>query len=369
MPEVIKTLRAAHRWIGLALALPMISMGVTGVVLVTTPVFEGLTTPPPSLAEGAVHAPDEILAAARAAVPAGLVPSRVRLGESPRAIVSIDMVRPQQRMAEARLFVDPVTLAVVERQERPGRLYAWVHGLHEFLLMPGPFGRSLIGCFGIGLFAMGLLGIPLWWPVKGRVKAAFRVSAKARGLRLQRELHGAAGIWVVGMLLLQSLGGITLAFPQAARTVLGVNGSLMPRARGLPAELNLRTAIAAAQARMPHASVRNILLPGGPGRPVVMWFLPDGETEGSPWGVVAVDPAGPVLSVQDPRTAPFGARLLATLRMLHFGEGLGPVWRACVGVAGLSLPLFAITGVWMWLLRRRNRRRVMRMAAAQGARS
>jgi uncharacterized iron-regulated membrane protein len=296
------------------------------------------------------------------------MPSRLRLGDSPRAIASIDMVRPQQRTVEARLLIDPVTLAVVERLERPGRLYGWVHGLHEFLLMPGPFGHSLIGCFGILLFATGLLGIPLWWPAKGRVRAAFKVSAKARGLRFQRELHGAAGIWVVSMLLLQSLGGITLAFPQAARAVLGVNGGGMPHARGLPAQLDLPTAIAAAQVRMPHASLRTILLPTGPGRPVVMLFLPDGEAEGSPWGVVALDPAGPVLSVQDPRTAPFGARLLATLRMLHFGEGLGPVWRACVGVAGLSLSLIAITGLWMWLLRRRNRRRVMRTASAQGVR-
>ena len=280
------------------------------------------------------------------------------------------MVRPQQRTVEARLFIDPVTLAVVERQERPGRLYAWVHGLHEFLLMPGPFGHSLIGCFGILLFATGLLGIPLWWPAKGRVRAAFKVSAKARGLRLQRELHGAAGIWVVGMLLLQSLGGITLAFPQAARTVLGVNGSLMPHARGLPAQLDLPTAIAAAQAcgcRTPRCGLS--CCPPVPDGQWSCCSCPTARPRGSPWGVVALDPAGPVLSVQDPRTAPFGARLLATLRMLHFGEGLGPVWRACVGVAGLSLSLIAITGLWMWLLRRRNRRRVMRVAAALGARS
>ena len=40
---------------------------------------------------------------------------------------------------------------------------------------------------------------------------------------------------------------------------------------------------------------------------------------------------------------------------LHFGQALGPLWRALTIVTGLVLPIFAITGGAMWLFRRRRR--------------
>ena len=40
---------------------------------------------------------------------------------------------------------------------------------------------------------------------------------------------------------------------------------------------------------------------------------------------------------------------------LHFGQALGPLWRALTIVTGLVLPIFAITGGAMWLCRRRRR--------------
>ena len=48
---------------------------------------------------------------------------------------------------------------------------------------------------------------------------------------------------------------------------------------------------------------------------------------------------------------------------LHFGQGLGPLWRGLTIVTGLVLPIFAVTGGAMWLFR--QRRRVARAAAGR----
>jgi len=79
---------------------------------------------------------------------------------------------------------------------------------------------------------------------------------------------------------------------------------------------------------------------------------------------VQVDPgSGAVIARSDPaRFAPAQA-LLAWQRTLHFGVGLGGLWRALVCLTGLLPALFAFTGIAMWLLRRQARRRSDRRRA------
>jgi uncharacterized iron-regulated membrane protein len=46
------------------------------------------------------------------------------------------------------------------------------------------------------------------------------------------------------------------------------------------------------------------------------------------------------------------------LRVMHYGQGLGEVWRALAFFSGFLPLLFAITGVSMWWLKRTQRRAV-----------
>ncbi len=76
---------------------------------------------------------------------------------------------------------------------------------------------------------------------------------------------------------------------------------------------------------------------------------------------VLIDPwRGQILDVQDPRDFTVGQTLTAWQRALHYGLGLGPVYKLAVFISGLIIPLFSITGIAMWLIKRRNRRRPVR---------
>ena len=65
-----------------------------------------------------------------------------------------------------------------------------------------------------------------------------------------------------------------------------------------------------------------------------------------------------VAAVVDPRQDPMGTRILDWMKALHFGLGLGVVWKVLVFLSGFLPLLFAITGLRMWQIRRAQKRAV-----------
>ena len=63
-----------------------------------------------------------------------------------------------------------------------------------------------------------------------------------------------------------------------------------------------------------------------------------------------------VVDVFDPATMSTGEDIIAWQRALHYGEGLGGIYKFLVFVSGVIIPVFAVTGFLMWWLKRRNRR-------------
>ena len=361
-------LRRLHRWIGLVLVLPLIIQAVTGLIMAADPFIAAVLDVPPS--NGWLSEPDDllgvdvatILAAARTAVPEDVVPVRWRV--DPDAIVAVDFAAPGHREAVAEVGVDALFTTVAWVRRDPGGFYRWVHSLHETLLM-GARGRRLVGAIGIGLLLLGLSGIPLWWPKRGRWRAGVTVSRGASGWRLQRELHGAAGFWILALLLVQSISGIAMAFPQTARAIFGFPEAAPRRAHVSGAAKvdpvhSMVAGVAAAQAALPGAKLLDLRVPAVPGWPMMAVLLPSGHWQGSPPAIVTMDRAtGRVLSMQDPETGSLGMSALNWLRAWHEGGAGGPAGRVLLCVFALVLVLMPVTGLAMWVLRWWQRRRAV----------
>jgi uncharacterized iron-regulated membrane protein len=358
-------LRRLHRWIGLTLALPLMLQAMTGLILAADPFVASIEGAPAAI--GPLTAPSNlrnidataVLAAAQAIVPPDQLPSRWRM--LPDAIVAIDFTPPNQRQPVSQVGVDVVSDQVLWARENPDQIYRWVHALHETLLLGLP-GRSVVGGVGVGLLLLGVTGIPLWWPPRRHWKTGFTVTPNSRGWWFQRELHGAAGIWMVLLLLMQSISGIALAFPQTARAIAGLPAASPRGARPAggprldPAQA-IAAGIAAAEAEFPHAAVQDLRLPGIADRPMVALLQFDGDHQGSPRATVTMDAASArVLSTQDPRNGPTGLAVLDWLHALHDGGAAGPAGRVLTCLFALALPLFPITGLAMWTIRTRRRR-------------
>ncbi|MEJ0018966.1 MAG: PepSY-associated TM helix domain-containing protein [Acetobacteraceae bacterium] len=358
---VLPVLRRIHRWLGLLLALPLLVQGVSGLILTVEPLLPDFDAIAAS--SGEPSAAGAIVAAAQADAPPGLRPARYVPPAEPGGAATVYFIAASgPRGPGLGIVVDPVSLTVLDRQPGGNSVFDWIKSLHTNLLVEGRSGRSIIGWFGVGLIALALIGIPLWWPPPQRWRAAFMVDPRARGHLLHRRLHGAAGIWSLLLLLATACTGVVMAFPQTARGALGLpEGAPRPgRAGGPRADLSaadIDRAAALVRSAVPGLRLRVLLLPASRNEPVRALLLPPGQEGASSTVAVAVDAAaGRVLSVQDPRAMPVAELTLRWAHDLHFGQGFGPLWRGLTILTGLVLPVFSITGVAMWLYRRRRRR-------------
>jgi uncharacterized iron-regulated membrane protein len=122
-------------------------------------------------------------------------------------------------------------------------------------------------------------------------------------------------------------------------------------------------AVALARDVIAGGIVRSITLPANPEQPYRVALSREGDYTGVPRATVIVDPwQKKVAEVRDPAAYGMVDKFLAYQRQLHAGYTLGLGWWVLVLLSGLLPPLFVGTGLTMWLLKRRNKRRL----AAQG---
>ncbi|MGI4951923.1 MAG: PepSY-associated TM helix domain-containing protein [Janthinobacterium lividum] len=360
-------IRLVHRWLGLLLALPLLMQGLSGAVLTLEPVwpeFGSAFGPGLAVATAPVSA-NAILAAARAAAPPGFRAARYRPGAEGAAATVMFSPEGNPRGPAMVLRLDPATATPLGDVAPVSGVLDWVRRLHNTMLLPQYGGRQLWGWVGAGLLLLTVLGLPLWWPRPGQWAAAVTVPRKARGARLHRALHGALGAWMSALLLATSITGIAQGFPQTLRQVLGLPAGGPPRPEraapgARPPLPDLDHAIRLARQAMPGMEARLVLLPAA-AAPIRLVMAPPGQDGAVAARTVTVDATGArLLSAQASPAA--NEAVLRWMHDVHEGSGLGPVWRGLVVLTGMALPAFGVTGVALWLLKRRNRRQ---MRAAQ----
>jgi uncharacterized iron-regulated membrane protein len=352
---------------------------LSGSVLVYHDELDRMTSPlPRATAQGAPQSFDTLIANAEAALPnaRGNImlsmpeeagdPAMVRVlapprtGDAPRREGGAGKRPPQPGGA---VYLDPVSGAVLgQRTSAMSPLVQFAHDLHGGLMM-GRDGRPLVGWLGVGMVILGITGLVLWWPKPHLWKYAFTIRRTARGLRFHRELHSAVGIWGFIVFIIISFTGVAIAFPETIRA--GIAGGAAPA-------FNLRTgpdvdpidgakrigaseAAQVALAAKPGSDVASIMVPSRPSQAISVALAPHGH-EATILSMVYVDPyRANVMAIRDPATLSGADSFMAWQRPLHQGDGLGPIWRFLTFLSGFLPLLFVVTGVVMWVKKRRAR--------------
>ncbi|MEI9888064.1 MAG: PepSY-associated TM helix domain-containing protein [Rhizomicrobium sp.] len=356
-----------HMWIGLVLGVLFVALGLSGSVLVYHEEIDRLAAPAPrAAATGAAKPLEDLVAAAFVAAPgaSGSLlltlpeqagdPATVRFLPSPREGARRDGQAARPR--SPTIFIDPVSAKVLgTRVSAMSPLVQFAHDLHGNLFL-GRDGRPYVGWLGVGMVILGLTGLVLWWPRPHLWKYAFLVRRTAKGLRFHRELHAVVGIWGFIVFIVVSVTGVGIVFPETFRAAGGggapaFNLRTGPRIEPLNTENPLGTdeAVALARAAVPGARVRSVLVPERPTQAVSVAL-----GDASLLSMVYVDPwRGKVVAVRDPSSLSAADSFVAWQRPLHQGDGLGAVWRFLVFLSGFLPLLFVVTGVVMWLKKRR----------------
>ncbi|NVO32290.1 PepSY-associated TM helix domain-containing protein [Hymenobacter lapidiphilus] len=164
----------------------------------------------------------ELLAAAKAAVPAGHVVSALELtpGAARAYIFQTYKDNPQpgwtyfsQHQYWEQIYVDPYTGRVLGMVDVTRNWIENLRVMHQQLLLRYDVGHFIIGTATLALLAAVLTGLVLWWP---RNRAALRqrltIKSDVRWRRRNYDLHNVGGFYAYAVILLLATSGLVWSF-------------------------------------------------------------------------------------------------------------------------------------------------------------
>lgn len=370
-----KIWREVHLYLGLFAGLVLVLISLTGSLLVFDHAIDELFNPGllTVKGEGGHRSFDEIIASARASRPGQPGPSLLVL---PRIKNGVFLVFFEQvtggEYERVEVAVDPYAARVLGEREWGSYLMSAIYRLHSSLLL-GTIGEVTLGVLGL-LFLISVgTGIYLWWPLfwppRGRkIGQAFTIKRGAHPVRFCFDLHKTSGIYSAVVLVVIVFSGIYLIFPEYIKPL--VHGfspvSQFPEVKSIylpgAAPISLDQAVAAANRIFPDAELKGIALPEDPEGVYIVVKRQQGEVRQA-WGEsrVWIDAySGEILAVRNPRQFSAGDTFLNWLFPLHSGEALGFFGRILVFIAGFVPLILYITGVKLWLKRRRSKEIALR---------
>lgn len=225
----------------------------------------------------------------------------------------------------------------------------WLFQFH-YRLAAGTGGQQTVGWIGVTLLALCLTG--LWmlmrtarrdgWP------GLFRPGWPTVPLRRWRDLHRAAGLYLVPVLALLSLTGIGMAWNPTVTAALPVTPRPAPQVTPRPDNALLPLSVILDKTAEPAAS--SIRLPGGHGRVVMVMRGRADSPDYEQFWYDGYD--GTLLGTRRAGERAAADRLMDLLYPLHTGSLVGPAGTILMLLAGLSLPCFLATGLFLWSQRR-----------------
>lgn len=372
----------AHRWVGLVLALVLLSSGVTGAVLAFDDWLDAWLNPE------LFHAPpgpalplDRLVAAAEAADPRAQV-VRMNFPARPGDTFQMGVVARQGgELGYDQMFVDPAAAAVLGRRDSGAccinrvALMPFIFRLHETLLL-GDAGLWVMGCVAMLWTVDCVVGLLLTFP-RGRPflahwRTAWLVKRTRNSFRLTLDVHRAGGLWCWVLLLVVAISGLALTLPQVfqpmVKAVLPVSAPPAPPAKPVGATVGFSAALAAAGAALPGKQAAFAWHVPGAGYGFLM-----ADDAARLWGGLGpydVDVAadGRLLSVTRAGSGRAGDTVLALQYGLHTGRLAGLTGRIVVCVLGVMVAVLSVTGPWLWWRKRRGpARRPAKAAKSAGA--
>ena len=361
-----------HLWLGLALGLPFVLLGLTGSLLVFYNELDRSLNPDIQVVQAA-SAPPSIQAVAQKlqqAYPQRSGAWRVELPLTPSTPLAARYYQPEEKagrfFAPLILTLEPSTLQITSQRFWGDYLMTWLFDLHYTLLLEGS-GRQWVGWIGLFMSVSLACGVYLWWPNSRRWWQALKLQLRPGVVRATYDVHALTGVYTGVLLLVLCLTGVALAWPQTTQAVLGTQQLMQRRvaasgAAPARAPLDLDAGLALARQQFPQAELRWVELPAR-GHTVLSVRLHQAQEPGRrfPKTQVWVDlAAAQVVAVNNPLEQSTGSQIQAWLHPLHNGEAFGLGGRLLACVCGVVPLVLLISGTLRWRQKARARAAVRR---------
>ncbi len=366
-----------HSIAGLALALLLALVALTGAIMsfedeILDQLNAGIIQVAPR--QVPMPMPDDLVAKLKSAQDVGKV-SAITLSSDPAAATHVRFARDESGGRPTSLYVDPYDARVLG-SPRGEAFFTAVRRLHRWLLIPGDgkgWGRPITGTIALGLIVMLVSGLVLRWPRRASsVKTWLKPNLGLSGRGLHRSLHAVIGTWVLPIYLTMALTGLWFSFEWYKDGVTWLLArphvtaakipAKPPRAASRPEPLQ---SIGFDQAWMTFQREEGgrfsralLTLPAGSGMTIRIrsWGKTSLlETTRDEFRIYAV--TGQLVSAERYADKTFGEKIIAAIYDIHRGAILGWPGKLVFMVAAGLMPLFSVTGILLYLSRRKLRRR------------
>ena len=371
-----------HSVIGLVLALLWAVVGVSGATMAFEDEIQAALNRDIMRVDASAArrlTPDELVARLQTAGDFGKV-SAVTMASDPTAAARIRFARSEGGTRPSSVYVDPYDGRLLG-SPRAEEFFATVRKLHRWLLLPGDgngYGRKITGAAAICLIVMLISGLVLRWPHRARsVKMWLKPNLALRGRGLHRSLHAVIGTWVMPVYLVTALTGLTYSYEWYKAGA----SWLLARPSATAATMQPKAPRRAADAAKADASAEAkplgfdrvwstfleqqgdrygralLTLPAGTGTVVRVRSWPRGSSLDTARDEFRIDAVtGRLASADIYADKTFGERVLASVLDIHRGAILGWPGKLVFMLAAALMPLFTVTGLLLYLSRRRHRR-------------
>lgn len=374
--KIKAVLLQVHSIAGLVLALLLALIALTGAIMsfedeIVDHLNAGIMQVAPRSAP--VLTPDELVARLKAAQDVGQV-SAVTLSSDPSAAVRVRFARDEQGARASSLYVDPYDARVLGSPHGED-FFVTVRRLHRWLLIPGDakgWGRQITGVAALVLIVMLVSGLVLRWPRRASsVKMWLKPNLGLSRRGLHRSLHAVIGTWVLPIYLVMTLTGLWYSFDWYKDGVVW----LLSRPSTATAKMKPKTprAAGARETVQPIGFDRAwstflheegsrfsralLTLPAGPGTMIRIRSWGKDSTLDTTRDEFRIDAVtGQMVSAERYADKTLGERVIANVLDIHRGAILGWPGKLAFMIAAALMPLFAVTGILLYLSRRRLRR-------------
>lgn len=345
-----------HLWLGLAGALFLLILGVTGSIMA----FEGdidhwlhpslyyVQEGPQKLSQqDLVHRVEQQFA-----------PARVAQVQIPRQPNLVELMALTDRSA---VLVNPYDGSFRAHMTGPSSTQKLLGQIHQFhlRLTPDPrnwpnvskVGKVIISFAGLILCLQVPIGIYLWWRTKRATiqwKSWFRASF---------DIHHAVGIYAALFLFIAGFTGILIGFDFGEEIIYSITHSEPPERPRPPQStvipgatpISADQALEIARQAMPDATVAGFQLPMNPRASYIVLMRVPEETSEAVHSFVSIDQySGKPLRAENFKTQSLGYRVIRFNRSIHTGDVLGLPTHIIVSLSSLLLVVMVITGFLIW---------------------
>ncbi|MEQ8318897.1 MAG: PepSY-associated TM helix domain-containing protein [Rhodospirillales bacterium] len=356
-----RTLRRLHLWLSLGAALPLLVLSLTGVLLVYGHELQDAVSPEYWSAEAPTPDAEPL--------PYSVLLERIESQKPGVRVWSFGLGREPDRawtlwLADGAgiLNLNPYTGDVLDHYKNTDSPYGFVNGLHRRWLTSDPvvtpWIRHFISTVSLIVIVQMAIGLALWLVPPKRL-SRLKVDFTRRPRTVVLRLHQLSGVLTAVILVTVAFTGMSLYWHGPIEDVVeAVTGQEIihrtePSMTGVGDIQDIDAAVAAGQAVFPDRKLLHFRAPQ-PGKPMSMGFGGDDKIRvdqvwvgGNPPRVLAVARADDL----DAANWFWRARY-----WIHTGDFAGPVVRALWLVIALLPTAYVVSGLWLYLSRRKARR-------------